>query len=153
MISAEFYIMYGFQAFICVLLVTMLVAMFRIVKDVARLERGQLALNEKIDNVERSLNARIDGVEQRLNVRMDGLERRMDGLERRMDGLESQLLGLRELVFVQGREISEIKGLVIALHERVELVMRHRRQADAEVIPTPGNCPLINRSKAPSGQK
>jgi hypothetical protein len=50
-------------------------------------------------------------------------------------------LGLRELVFVQGREISEIKGLVIALHERVDLVMRHRRQADGEVILTPGELP------------
>ena len=43
----------------------------------------------------------------------------------------------RDIVELKG-EISETKGLILALHERVDLVMRHRHQPDTgQVILTP----------------
>ena len=76
MICAEFHLMYGFQAVISILLSTMLVAIFRIVKGIGRLDRGQLEFNEKIDKCEQSLAAKIDAVEQPLNTGLDTIEPR-----------------------------------------------------------------------------
>ena len=71
MITPELYILYGFLAFISLLLITMVATTLRTAQDIGILKRGQTALGEKIDHVEQRLNDRIDGVEQGLN----GIER------------------------------------------------------------------------------
>ena len=103
------YIQYGFLAFIGLLLIAMFVALLRQARDIGELKGDIRAVNSRID----STNERIDG----LAVRLDRLE---------------------ATVATQGREISEIKGLIISLHERVDLVMRHRHDPDnGQVILTP----------------
>ena len=55
-----------------------------------------------------------------------------------MDRLEDRMERLEATVASQGREISEVKGLVISLHERVDLMMRHRHDPDdGQVLLTP----------------
>ena len=88
MITPELYILYGFLAFISLLLVTLVATTLRTAQDIGILKRGQTALGEKIDHVEQRLNDRIDGVEQRLNARIDGVEQ---GLNARIDGVEQGL--------------------------------------------------------------
>ena len=134
MIMPELYILYGFLAFISLLLVTLVGTTLRTAQDIGTLKRGQTALGEKIDHVEQSLNAKIDGVEQRLNARIDGVEGRLDRVESRLDLIDNRL-------FLLAQDVSEIKGSVQALHERVDLVMRHRHQSTGEVVLTPEELP------------
>ena len=160
MITPELYILYGFLAFISLLLVTLVATTLRTAQDIGILKRGQTALGEKIDHVEQRLNDRIDGVEQRLNARIDGVEQglnaRIDGVEQglnaRIDGVEQSLGGRLDRVesridlvenrlFLLAQDVSEIKGSVQALHERVDLVMRHRHQPTGEVMLTPEELP------------
>jgi chromosome segregation ATPase len=148
MITTEFYILYGILGFVSLLLVTMPVATLRVVKDSAETRGMVLALSQELHRVEQNLSERIDALDRRLNGRMDALESRMDQIEirmdrieSRMDRLESQMAALRETVFDLGRDVSELKGSVQALHERVDLVMRHRHQVDGEVVLTPEELP------------
>ena len=171
MITPELYILYGFLAFISLLLVTLVATTLRTAQDIGILKRGQTALGEKIDHVEQRLNDRIDGVEQRLNDRIDGVEQRLNdridgveqglnaridgveqGLNARIDGVEQSLGGrlgrvesridlVENRLFLLAQDVSEIKGSVQALHERVDLVMRHRHQPTGEVVLTPEELP------------
>ena len=55
----------------------------------------------------------------------------MDALTTRVERLEDGLSAL-------AREVSEIKGLLLALHQRMDLVMRHRHEPETgQVILTP----------------
>jgi hypothetical protein len=105
----------------------MVATTLRTAQDIGILKRGQTALGEKIDHLEQSLNAKIDGVEQSLGGRLDRVESRIDLVENRL--------------FLLAQDVSEIKGSVQALHERVDLVMRHRHQPTGEVVLTPEELP------------
>lgn len=103
------YVQYGFLAFICLLLISMFVALIRLTKE----------------------NGEIKG-------ELRGINKRLDDLTARVGRLEDRVGRLDETVAALGREISETKGLVLALHERVHLVMRHRHDPDnGQVILTP----------------
>ena len=118
------YIQYGFMAFIGLLLVALLVAVLRQARDVGELKGEVRAVNIRIDDVNTNLSARIDDLNTNLSARIDGVAVRVDGLE--------------ATVAARGREISEVKGLLVALHERVDLVMRHRHDPDnGQVVLTP----------------
>ena len=138
MITPELYILYGFLAFISLLLITMVATTLRTAQDIGTLKRGQIALGEKIDHVEQRLNDRIDGVEQGLNARIDGVEQSLGG---RLDRVESRIDLVENRLFLLAQDVSEIKGSVQALHERVDLVMRHRHQPTGEVVLTPEELP------------
>ena len=157
MITPELYILYGFLAFISLLLITMVATTLRTAQDIGILKRGQTALGEKIDHVEQRLNDRIDGVEQGidgvneverpdwidgveqgLNARIDGVEQSLGG---RLDRVESRIDLVENRLFLLAQDVSEIKGSVQALHERVDLVMRHRHQPTGEVVLTPEELP------------
>ncbi|MBI3248900.1 MAG: hypothetical protein HYZ50_20555 [Deltaproteobacteria bacterium] len=60
-----------------------------IVERLTRLEEGQKALAQRIDNVERSLGQRIDNVERSLGQRIDNVER---SLGQRIDELRVIML-------------------------------------------------------------
>lgn len=108
-ITTADYVLYGFLAFIGLLQVAIVVALWRQGRDIGELKGD------------------VRGVNQRL-----------DGLTARVERLEDRVGRLEETVAALGRETSETKGLVMALHERVDLVMRHRHQPDSgQVILTP----------------
>ena len=66
----------------------------------------------------------MDALSQSTSDRMDALTTRVERLE---DGLSAL-----------AREVSEIKGLLLALHQRMDLVMRHRHEPETgQVILTP----------------
>lgn len=110
------YVLYGFLAFIGLLQVAIVVALWRQGRDIGEL-KGEI----------RGIHHRIDAVGERVGR-----------LEERVGRLEERIGRLEETVAAMGREISETKGLIIALHERVDLVMRHRHQPDTgQVILTP----------------
>ena len=158
MITAEDYILYGFLAFIALLLVSIVVGMYRQSHDIGEL-RGQ---NEGIQRqlaelsgriVELSgrmeglsgrmdeLTGRMDGLSERvgelsgriggLSGRMDGLTGRMDGLSGRMDGLTGRMERLEQIVALQGAELGEVKGMLLALNRQMDLLMRHRHDGSA----------------------
>ena len=103
------YVLYGFLAFIGLLLTAMFVALMRLTKEYGEI-KGELI----------------------------GVNRRLDDLNARVVRLEDRVGRLETTVTAQGREISEVKGLLVALHQRVDLVMRHRHDADnGQVVLTP----------------
>ena len=110
------YILYGFLAFIALMQVAIVVALWRQARDSGEL-KGE-----------------IRGIHHRI----DALSERVGRLEDRVGRLEDRVGRLEEAVATLGREVSEVKGLVLALHERVNLVMRHRHDRDTgQVILTP----------------
>ena len=112
-IALSDYILSGFLGFICLLMVAMIVALIR--------ESG--AIGELKGEV-RGINLRIDEMSKGHSERMDALTARVERLE---DGLSAL-----------AREVGEIKGLLLALHQRVDLVMRHRHHQDGgQVMLTP----------------
>jgi hypothetical protein len=107
------YVQYGFLAFIALLLVAMVVALIRQSGAIGEL-KGEV----------RGINLRLDEMSKSHSERMDALTTRVGRLE---DGLSTL-----------AREVSEIKGLLLALHQRVDLVMRHRHEPETgQVILTP----------------
>ena len=110
-------ILFAIMGFQGLLVVTMLVAVMRLSSTVGRLE------------------GRIDGIWEELrNIRQEVADIRQE-----VAGLREQVAGLRE-------QVAENRGLLRALHERVDLVMRHRhdRETGATILtptepePVPG---------------
>ena len=90
MITAELYILYGFLAFICLLLIVILGVLYRLSHDIGELK-------SMIPRIER---------------------------------LEEQMGTVRE-------QLAEVRGLVVAMHERMDLLMRHRHDDAGRVVITP----------------
>ena len=151
MITAEDYILYGFLAFIALLLVSIVVGMYRQSHDIGELRgqnegiQRQLAeLSGRIGDLSsrmEGLSGRMDGLSGRmdemsgrigeLSGRMDGLTGRMDGLSGRMDGLTGRMERLEQIVALQGAELGEVKGMLLALNRQMDLLMRHRHDGSA----------------------
>ena len=132
MITTEDYILYGFLAFISLLLVTIVVAMFRQSHDIGEL-RGQ---NEGIQRQLTELSARIDVLSERidrLSERMDELSGRIyneagriDVVLGRIDALTERMEKLEQTVASQAVELGEVKGILLGLNRQMDLLLRHR---------------------------
>ena len=90
MITAEFYILYGFLGFICLLLVMLIGILRRQSRDIGELK-------SMIPRVER---------------------------------LEDQIGTVRQ-------QLAEVRGLAVAMHDRMDLLMRHRHDDAGRVVITP----------------
>ena len=82
---------------------------------------------------------RLSSVVGRLEGRIDGIWEELRDIRQEVAGLREQVAGLREQV------AREVRGLLRALHERVDLVLRHRHDdqsgavmlTPAEPVPDP----------------
>ena len=102
-------ILYGFLAFISLMQVAIVVALWRQGREIGEI-KGEIR----------------------------GINRRLDDLTERLARLEDRVAQLEQTVMALGREVGEVKGLVQGLHLRVDLVMRHRHDRDnGQVILTP----------------
>ena len=90
MVTAELYILYGFLAFICLLLIVILGVLYRLSRDIGELK-------SMIPRIER---------------------------------LEAQIGTVRE-------QLAEVRGLMVAMHERMNLLMRHHHDDAGRVVITP----------------
>jgi uncharacterized coiled-coil protein SlyX len=115
MTAGEDYILYAFLAFMSLVLVTILGVLYRQSRDIGEL-KGQF----------NGLIGRMD----RFESRMDRFESRMDRFESRMERFEQQLSTL-------GEQVAEIRGMMLSLHERMDLLMRHRHDDAGRVVITP----------------
>ena len=132
------YIIYGFWAFISLVLVAMLAMLFRNTRDIGELRGEFRGIHTRLDETNRRFdetNQRIDETNRRIEEVNTNLTNRINNLERRIENLEQSVTALRERV---ARETGEIRGMLQALHERLNLMMRHRHNdASGEVILTP----------------
>ena len=97
MVTADLYILYGFQAFICLLLVTVIVILVRQSAAIGRLE---------------------------------GLIPRVEKLELEVANLRDQIGSLRE-------QVAELKGILLGVNDRIDLLMRHRHDGAGRVVIVP----------------
>ena len=112
-ITVNAYILYGLIGFLGLLQIVTLGAVLRLGFVVGR-QQGE-----------------ISGIHVRIDDLRDSLTSRIDGLAARIDRVEEQVANLRE-------QVAENRGLLLALHERVGLIMRHRHDDIAgAVILTP----------------
>ena len=103
------YIQYGFMAFMSLLLVAMFVALLRQGRDIGEI-KGDIR----------------------------GINRRLDDLTVRVERLEQAVMALAGKIGEHTGEIGEIKGLLLSLHQKVDMLMRHRHDRDTgQVILTP----------------
>ncbi len=121
MTPADYYLL-GLLSFIALLLIAILGTLYRQGRAIGRLEGQFDGLNERING----LNERING----LNERINGLNERISSLAARIERLEEQMAALRA-------EMGEVRGLLVSLHERVDLLMRHRHDDAGRVVITP----------------
>ena len=119
-ITVNAYILYGLIGFLGLLQIATLGAVLRLGFVVGR-QQGEIS----------GIHVRIDDLRDSLISRIDGLAARIDGLAARIDQVEEQVANLRE-------QVAENRGLLLALHERVGLIMRHRHDdITGAVILTP----------------
>ena len=119
-ITVNAYILYGLIGFLGLLQIVTLGSVLRLGFVVGR-QQGEIS----------GIHVRIDDLRDSLISRIDGLASRIDGLAARIDRVEEQVANLRE-------QVAENRGLLLALHERVGLIMRHRHDDIAgAVILTP----------------
>ena len=90
MITSELYILYGFLAFISLLLIAILGALYRQSRDIGELK----------------------------------------SMIPRLERFENQIGTVRE-------QLAEVRGLMVALHERMDLLIRHRHDDAGRVVITP----------------
>ena len=103
------YIQYGFMAFMSLLLIAMFVALLRQGRDIGEL-KGEVG----------------------------GINKRLDDLTVRVEKLEETVMALAGRLGENTGEIGEIKGLLLSLHQKVDMLMRHRHDTDTgQVILTP----------------
>ena len=118
------YVQYGFLAFIVLLLVAMFVALIRQSGAIGELKGEVRGINLRMDEMSKSHSERTEALSKSVSERMDALTARVERLE---DGFSAL-----------AREVSEVKGLLLALHQRMDLVMRHRHEPETgQVILTP----------------
>ena len=94
MVSSELYILYGFLAFISLLLVTLV------------------------------------GFQIRQSFTMGRIVGELRTLTARVERLEEQMGNVRE-------QLAEVRGLVVSMHERMDLLARHRHDDAGRVVITP----------------
>jgi hypothetical protein len=112
-ITVNAYILYGLIGFLGLLQIATLGGVLRLGFVVGR-QQGE-----------------ISGIHSRIDDLRDSLISRIDGLAARIDRVEEQVANLRE-------QVAENRGLLLALHERVGLIMRHRHDdITGAVILTP----------------
>ena len=112
MITSDLYILYGFLAFISLLLVAALGFLIRIAFAVGRLQGQYNGLSEQMNGLSeqmRELNASLNA---------------------RIDRLEEQMNNFRE-------QLAEVRGLMRGLHDRLDLLMRHRHDDAGRVVIIP----------------
>ena len=140
------YVQYGFLAFIALLLVAMFVALIRQSGAIGELKGEVRGINLRIDEMSKSHSERTDAMEKSFSERLDAMDKsfseRLDAMDKsfseRLDALTVRVERLEDGLSALAREVSEIKGLLLALHQRVDLVMRHRHEPETgQVILTP----------------
>lgn len=75
-----------------------------------RLEEGQKALNQKIDDLEKRFNQRIDDLEKRLNQRIDDLEKALNG---RIDDLRHDVNNRFTWLYILLSAIIALNGAMV----------------------------------------
>jgi uncharacterized coiled-coil protein SlyX len=117
------YLIYASVSFLFLVLLALLVTTSRVMFMIGKMDGRLTGLETAIADL-RQDNAT-------LRQGHANLETRIDHLETRIDHIQEQLANLRE-------QVAENRGLILALHERIDLVMSHRHdQATGNVILTP----------------
>ena len=108
MISADLYILYGFLGFICLLQVAI----------VAILVRQSFVIGS-------------------LSGQLSGLTQRVGNLEGKVGNLEGKVDNLADKVENNSKLIAEVKGMLLVLNDRVNLLMGHRHDGVGRVVIIP----------------
>ncbi len=117
------YLIYASVSFLFLVLLALLVTTSRVMFMIGKMDGRLTGLETAIADL-RQDNAT-------LRQGHANLETRIDHLETRIDHIQEQLANLRE-------QVAENRGLLLALHQRIDLVMRHRHDAGAgSVVLTP----------------
>lgn len=127
LITQADYYLFGFLGFIVLLLIAILGVLYRQSRAIGRLEGEVNSLGQQMREMNASLNARISEVNASLTARISEVN---GSLTARIERLEEQMASLRE-------QVAEVRGLLVSLHERMDLLMRHRHDDAGRVVITP----------------
>jgi uncharacterized coiled-coil protein SlyX len=79
----------------------------------------------------------ILGVLYRQSRDIGELKGQFNGLTTRMDRFESRIVQFEQQLAIMREQVAEIRGMMISLHERMDLLMRHRHDDAGRVVITP----------------
>ena len=115
MSPTELYILYAFLGFICLLLVTIVGILIRQSFTIGSIQGQLTGLRESITD----------------------LYGRINGLESRIERLEQEMASFRE-------QLAEMRGMIRALHDRMDLLTRHHHDDDGRVVIVPEEVPAAD---------
>ena len=73
----------------------------------------------------------------RVSVQVAKIDGRLSGLETAVAELRQDNANIRQEVNALREQVAEIRGMLRAIHERIDLVMRHRHDETGAVVLTP----------------
>ena len=130
------YLIYAGISFFFAFLLMMLGAILRVGFQVNKID-GRLAGLETAVAELRQDNANLRQDNANLRQEMNELRREMNDLRREMNDLRQEMNGLHRDNASIRQELGNLRGLIVALHERIDLVMRHRHDETGAVVLTP----------------
>ena len=122
MSPTELYILYAFLGFICLLLVTIVGILIRQSFTIGSIQGQLTGLRESITGLRESIT---------------DLYGRINGLESRIERLEQEMASFRE-------QLAEMRGMIRALHDRMDLLTRHHHDDEGRVVIVPEEVPAAD---------
>lgn len=122
------YLIYAGITFFFLLLLGLLGAILRLSVQVGKIDGRLSGLETAVADLRQDhANLRQDHA----NLRQENanLRQEMNGIRQEMNGLRQDNANLRQDVNALREEVAENRGLLRAIHERIDLVMRHRHDA------------------------
>ena len=125
------YILYSMLGVIILMMITMMGVLFRLLYVVGNLAGRMSTLEKSLADFRQEVAAHVI----RLDSRIDRVEAAMTDLrgrmENRIDRVEASMAALREQT---SAALGELRGMVMALNQKIDLLMRHRHDAVSDDV-------------------
>ena len=137
------YLIYAGITFFFMLLLGLLGAILRVGFQVGKIDGRLSGLETAVTDLRQdnaNLRQEMAGLRQdnaNLRQEMDGIRQEMNGIRQEMNDLRQEMNDLRQDNASIRQELGNLRGLLLALHERIDLVMRHRHDETGAVVLIP----------------
>ena len=130
-ITVNAYVLYSMLGVMTLMMITMMGVLFRLLYLFGRMDGRLTALEKALADFRQEMAAQI--------IRLDN---RIDQLGARIDRVEAAMLALRDQLSARidatNSALGELRGMVMALNQKIDLLMRHRHDpVRQDVLLTP----------------
>ena len=144
-VTVNAYILYAFMGVIALLLITLLGAVFRMLFVLGEM-KGEIAaiwrtigdIRQEIASVRQEVAQEIGSVRQEVAQEIGSVRQEIAAVRQEIASVRLEINDLREQIAQLRERVAENRGLLLNLHQRIDLLMRHRHDDDTgDVVLTP----------------